>query len=145
MKTLHLTGIKRVLNEAAQKRLDEYHDKNDYSEPKDENGMTLEKYYDLGLSPPKDLVDKSEDYLEFDLDSDYDAFEVPILINMRDFTMCIEDEEEGSIVYLKNKNNIYVLEDTDEIYSQIWWNDRTWWEKAKQKYNEIKNKFKTKK
>lgn len=147
MKRLFLTGIKRVLNEEAQKRLDAFEDEDDYAEPTDENGRNAEWYQDLGLPVPDSLKRSAQEYLQFDLEKDYDEYEVDITISMKNFVMAVDHEEYGSTVYLSNGNNVEVIEDNSDINAQIWWNSRSKWEIFKEnvqnKYKKVINRLST--
>lgn len=134
MKILHLTTIRRVLNEAAQKRLDEFDDYDEDEEPVDEHGRNAQWYEDVGMRVPQDLIDKKKEFLEFDLDEDYDEYKVSVNINLDDFSMMIDNFDYGSVVYLKSGTNLEVIEETDDIYNQIKSLNKTIWEKIKSIY-----------
>lgn len=147
MKRLFLRSLKRELNEAAQKKLDEYRNQSD-EEPTDEEGRTLSWFEDMNIRPPKSLLDKQKQFdegLELDLEEDYDWFEVDITINQDQFEMVEDDIEEGSIVHLKSGKYLEVIEDSGDINAQIWYNNRSTWEKIKEWYYIQKNKFNNKK
>lgn len=147
MQRLFLTAIKRVLNEDAQKRLDAFDDEDYDEEPRDEHGRTAEFYTDLNLPIPESLKNKQSDFIKFDLEKDYDTYEIDVIVNMNDFVMVVDDEEFGSTVYLSNGNNIQILEDSADINAQIWWNTRSRWQRFKDWvegiYNIIKKKIST--
>lgn len=138
-----------MLNEEAQKRLEAFEDEEGYSEPKDENGRNSEWYEDLGLPVPDSLKKLPQDYIQFDLEKDYDSYDVDITINMKEFVMAIDHEEFGSTVYLSDGSNVEVVEDNDDINAQILWNTRSRWEIFKEwiekKYKKVINKLSTNK
>lgn len=132
MKRLYLTATKRVLNESAQKRLDEFN----YDEPTDSEGRSADWYADMNLPIPKDL--KQSEHIEFDPDTDYDEYEVDVIINLEDFTMAVDEEEYGSTIYLKSGHNIFVIQDTEDINAQIWYYNRGIIQKIKELVNKLK-------
>lgn len=133
MKLLYLTGFKRVLNEAAQKRLDDFEDSDEYEQPKDEYGRTAEFYLDQNISIPPELKEnKSSDLLKFDLEKDYDEYEIEVVVNLDQFVMCVDDEEEGCTIYLNSGHNVFVLEQAIDVTTQIWGHSRSNWEKFKE-------------
>lgn len=146
MKRLFLTGIKRVLNEEAQKRLDEFDDEDYDDEPVDEYGRNAQWYDEAQIPIPESLKDKRKDYLQFDIENDYDAYLIDITVNEAKFVMAVDHEDEGSTVYMSNGTVIEVVEDTLEINGQIWWNNRNLWQKfsdwCEGIYSIIKKKFK---
>jgi len=101
----------------------------------------------MNLRPPKELEEASKssaDSIRFELDKDYDFFEVDCMIRLSDYVMSIDDAEGGSLVYLKNGLHVSVLEDTDDIVAQIYYLNRSIWEKLKEWVNIKINKFKQK-
>lgn len=146
MKLLYLTMYRRVLNEEAQKRLDDYEDE-DYIEVRDEHGRTSEWYEEAGIPIPPDLLRREKEMnkgLEFE-DADYDDVYAECAIRPEEITMFTGTADGDSVVYLKNGTYVNVEEDTDEIGAQLWWLNRNWWEKLKEQVTIIKNKFKTNK
>ena len=145
MKRLFLTAIKRVLNEDAQKRLDAFDDEDYDEEPRDEHGRTAEFYTDLNLPIPESLKNKQSDFIKFDLEKDYDTYEIDVTVNMDDFVMVVDNEEFGSVLYLSNGSSIEIIEDSADINAQIWWNTRSRWQRfrdwAEGVYNIIKKKI----
>jgi len=147
LKQLFLTVEQKVLNEAAQKRLDLFEEEGeDFIEPRDSSGRSAEDYDSLGLPPSKELreLEKTQtNSIRFDLEKDYDFYETDCIIRMSDYVMCIDDPEGGSVVYLKNGLNVEVLEESDDILAQIWYQNRSWWEKLKEFINKYKQKSTT--
>jgi len=147
MKQLFLTVEQRVLNDAAQKKLDDFEASDDYEEPRDSSGRSREDYESLAMRPSKELEElekKVVNTLRFDAEKDYDYFETPCMIRLSDYSACIDDVEGGSTIYLHNNLKIEVLEDSDDVAAQIWYHSRGWWEvmleKAEQKIKSIFNK-----
>jgi len=150
MKFLYLTALRRELNEAAQKRLDEFEDGEDnYEAPKDHNGNSLEFYIENNLKAPDYLKEasKNSEYIQFDLDEDYDVYQVDVIVKLDQFSMAIDDAEGGCVVYLENATNVQVLETAEEVEFQVRYHSRNNWEIFKDyievKYNRIKNKLKS--
>jgi len=145
LKQLYLTVEQKVLNEAAQQRLDQFEDgEDDYTEPRDSSGRSADDYESLGLPPSKELIELEKtqtNSIRFDLEKDYDFYETDCVIRMSDYVMCIDSVDGGSVVYLKNGLNVEVLEESDDILAQIWYQNRSWWEKIKEW---AENKFKQK-
>jgi len=141
LKKLYLTSVKRILNDAAQKRLDEFEAQDDYNSPKDDYGRDYGWYMEAGIPVPKELEDQSKDYIDFK-DEDYDEFEADAIIRQSDFLMAIDDIEYGSTVYLLNGITVSVFEDAETINMQIWYNDLKWYERLKLKIEELINKLK---
>lgn len=129
---------KRILTEEAQKRAEEFEDEY-YEEPTDSKGWTREKYNDLGMKVPQELIDKEKELskgLEFN-DEDYEDFYSECAIKPSQIIMTIEDADGGTTIYLKNGIYVSVEEDVDEVQAQMWRVNRSWWEKA---VSAVKNK-----
>lgn len=100
-----LTRIKRVFTPEAEQRYEEFQEEvslRDVEPPKDENGYTAQYYEDMGLPIPEELLlkSKNEDYIEFDLDTDYVIQETSITINTN-FIVDMEDVSQDE-TYLGN-------------------------------------------
>lgn len=133
MKFIHLTGLRKELNEEAQRRLDEWEGDN-YEEPVDSDGKNREFYESMGIPVPKEILDKEKN-LEKDItftEEDYDSHAVEVLINLDSFSMCIDTIDDEGIVFLKDGTYCNVLETKQEIYDQIKWETRSFWNKFKQ-------------
>lgn len=146
MKFIYLTGLRKELNEVAQKRLDDWEGES-YEEAVDSDGRSREYFENLGIKVPKEITDKEKN-LDDDItftDEDYDEFEVDVVINIEDFSMSIDTTEDTATIYLKNGMFVNTLENSSEINGQIWWITRTPWEKIQNYWKELINKFKIKK
>lgn len=148
MKFLYLSALRRELNEAAQKRLDAFEDGEDnYEAPKDHNGNSLEFYIENNLKAPDYLKEasKNSEYIQFDLDEDYDVYQVDVIVKLDQFSMAIDDAEGGCVVYLQNATNVQVLETAEEVEFQARYHSRSNWQVIidyiKTEYKRIRNKF----
>jgi hypothetical protein len=120
MKVIKLTGIRKELNEAAQKRLNEFEEGyNEFEEPKCSNGKTAEYYENLGIPIPEDLKKKMKDYIDFDEEEDYDYYNVDVFVNSDDFSMAIDDIEGSCIVFTKSGSYVAVEESAKEVVELI--------------------------
>jgi len=134
------------MTEEAEKKLEAY-EQESWEEPVDNNGKNKDYYDSLGLPAPKELIEREKNIdkgIEI-TDEDYHWFETECSIRLSKYVMCIDDAEEGSIIYLSNGTHVSVLEDSDDVNAQIWWLTRSRWEKIKEYFRTIVNKFKNKK
>lgn len=126
---IKITRLSRELNEEASKRYEKFEDEVSMrfeKEPTDENGKTLEYYKILGIDPPKDLLDKSnnEDYIEFDLEKDYNVVKRSSLINYNHIVDVDNTEGEesflgSSIISLTDGSKVLAEETIEEIQKLV--------------------------
>jgi len=129
---LFLTEVITVLNEKGEKRLN----KNSSPKKSSEPGMSLEWFLENNLKPPKHLEDQESEIDEdgfMTLNDDELEFKfLDLILDSSEFLMATNDEEGfGSTVTLKNLFTIKVEEDIDEVYGQILYNERGWFERLK--------------
>lgn len=130
---LLLTEVITVLNEKGEKRLN----KNTSNKTAtDENGRDAEWYRELNIRPPKYLEEQESEIDEdgfMKLNDDELEFKfLATIIDSSEFLMATNDEEGfGSTITLKNLFTIKVEEDIDDVYGQILYNERGWFERFK--------------
>lgn len=126
---IKITRLSRELNEEASKRYEKFEDEVSMrfeKEPTDDEGRTKQWYEDLNLPVPQDLLNKSnnEDYIEFDLEKDYNIVKRSSLINYNHITDVdnTEDEESflgSSVISLTDGSKVLAEETIEEIQKLV--------------------------
>ena len=130
---LFLTEVITVLNEKGEERL------NKNSNPKkltDDHGHSAEWYEDMNLPVPPELLNNNTDVDDdgyMSLNDDEIEYEyLDTILDYSDFMKATNHTEGfGSLVTLKNMLTFRVDEDRDEIYGQILYNERGWFERLR--------------
>lgn len=130
LKTLYLTSVITVPNEAGQARIDKAlnREKGD-----DSGGLPLSWYQDQGLRPPKD-IDRSEEAIDEDgmifLQPDELEYEFSdLVLPLKQFDCCEEHEELGSYLFTRGGKRFHIEESPEQIFQYIHVISRNWWEK----------------
>ena len=162
MKILYLNNVITIPSEEGQKRINkalEDHGSSGLEEVyRDEHGHTREFYEDVAGKVPRGFAQEEKDFYKIKMSSginedgtillmedevDYDA--KPCIINLEDFSTAIDNESIGSVIYLKDGSEIWVVESSYEIGEYIEHLHRSFWQKFveafKFYYRKIKNKI----
>lgn len=133
VKLLVLTSVTTEINEKGQKKLDKVNKKQvSFDEDNPPEG-TVEWFRKLGIKPPKDLeedtpiVDKNG-MMELEED-EVEYIHNEVIIDRSDFSTAIDTSDGLTTVYTKSGVIIDVIEDTDDIYAQIFLLDQSWFDK----------------
>ena len=120
MKILYLNNVITVPNEKGSKKIEKAITPN---KQKNSGGFPKSWYTEQNLRPPEDAED-DEDLLNEDGtillmedEVDYDA--KPCIINLQDLSTAIDNENIGSVIYLKDGSEIWVVESSYEIGEYI--------------------------
>ena len=136
MKILYLNNVITIPSEEGQKRINkalEDHGSSGLEEVyRDEHGHTREFYEDVAGKVPRGFAQEEKDFYKIKMSSginedgtillmedevDYDA--KPCIINLEDFSTVIDNENIGSVIYLKDGSEIWVMESSYEIGEYI--------------------------
>lgn len=132
MKLLYLTKVGMRPNEVGREKIEQALEKERSGGKTD--GMPLSFYIENNLRPPDDVEDDSE------IDSDgninltneeMEEFYTEAILNLEDFSMVVDEEDEGSTVYTKSGTFINVAQDSDDVYDQIEYLNRNFAEKIR--------------
>lgn len=86
---------------------------------KDQHGLSLEQYEDLGLEVPKDSSHHKKDS-ELDLDEDdIEIIESDAYFLAEDFKLVVAREDFGSTIYLKDGTSLDVAETPRKIVNKL--------------------------
>jgi hypothetical protein len=146
-KYLYLTEVVTSPNEAGEAKIKRIENG---IKPTDVNGHTIDLYIENDLRPPKELLEESEEEGISDdgmielVEDEFDYQYNNCLINLDDFMMASDDGEMGATIWLKNKLTIRVDETVELINAQIWFLNRSLWDKLKEKIQLLKEKIKSK-
>lgn len=145
-KILVLTKVETRPNEAGQKRIDDAVEKEKKGNSGDveEQGLPKQWYIEQNLKPPAGLKNESEiseDGLMFLEPNELEEVLFEILIDLASFDTCEDDDMEGSLITLKNRRTFSVLEDSEQVYAQIYVLNQTWEERLQDRIQIFINKF----
>jgi hypothetical protein len=85
---------------------------------KDSNGKDLSFYEELGITPPDELLDSNDDYIEIK-EEDYDEVRSESRIRPEQITFMVNEEKKGSTIYLEIDYKLTVEETVEEIEEKI--------------------------
>ncbi len=148
-KILILTCVSTEVNEKGQERLNKIKSKPAYDEDNPPEGSAA-WFANLGLRPPKDLEEEedeidSEGYIELKED-ELEYIHNEVILERNDFSFAVDSEDGLTVVYTKHGAVLDVLEDTDNIYTQLHMIDQSvleyWWEEVKYRAKKIFKKEK---
>lgn len=146
-KILVLTKVETRPNEVGQKRIDDAVEKEKNGDNGDsgEQGFSRQWYIDQNLRPPAGIPNESEiseDGLIFLQPDELEEVSFGMLLDLASFDTCEDDDMDGSLITLKNRRTFSVLEDTEQVYAQIYVLNETWWERLQDRIQIFINKFK---
>lgn len=119
MKLLYLNSVITVPSEKGEKRIAQA---KKGGVKTDENGKNADWYEDMGLKIPEHLLqndDVDQDGMIFLKDDEFEFDFVDCIVRLDDFSTCIDNQEIGSIIYLKDGSDIWVEETCEEIFYYI--------------------------
>lgn len=128
---IKLTRLKRVLTEEAEQKLQEFEEEvslRDIKPPVDDEGRTAQWYEDMNMKVPEDLLlrTNNEDYLELDLEDDYNIIETVYYVNKNDIIE-IEDVSKDdaylgdTFLTLDNNITVNIKENINQVILSIFW------------------------
>lgn len=131
-KHLFLTCVSTVANEKGEERVNKALSSD---VKRDENGLTREQYEDLGIPVPRELLDSSSEIDEDGMielkEDEIDYLFDDIILELSEFACAIDNQLTGTTtVYTKSNLSLTVEETTDEIFSQIYLLNQSWFDKC---------------
>jgi hypothetical protein len=139
-KILVLTKVETRPNEIGQKKIDDAVAK---QKEADEDGLTEDFYDRLGITPSgKHKSDIDANGMLFLEENELEEVMFGMLLDLASFDTCEDDDMEGSLITLKNRRTFSVLEDTEQVYAQIYVLNQTWYERLQDRIQIFINKFK---
>ena len=88
---------------------------------KDQHGLSIEQYEDLGILIPEDSIHHSstfEEEVEFD-DEDIEIIKSPAYFLAEDFKLVVARDDFGSTLYLKDNYTLDVMETPRQIINKL--------------------------
>lgn len=85
---------------------------------KDEYGRTAEWYEEAGMPVPDDLLEQQDEQEEI-TEEDWDRFTADCYIDPTQIVLMVDNHDEGSTIYFKDKFDITVEETVEEIIKLI--------------------------
>jgi hypothetical protein len=140
-KLLVLTKVEMQPNEIGQEKIDNAVAK---QREDDEDGLDEDFYDRLGITPrgkQKSEIIDGQMYLE---PEEMEEVMYSMILDLASFDTCEDDDLEGSTITLKNRRTFSVLEDSNEVYAQIYVLNQSWWEKIQDRITLLKIKIKNK-
>jgi len=128
---LFLTVISTEINEKGKIKVQKA---NNIKEPTDERGWTKEKYEDLGIPVPQELLNQESTFsLNGDIELQEGEFEYvydELILERSDFSSALDTKDGFTQVSTKQGLIYDVIENTDMIFEQIYLIDQNWFEKV---------------
>ena len=134
MKLMYLNSVLVVPSEAGQKKIEKALKKNKLESKKDQYGRTKENYEDLGMEIPKELLENDEIFngisedgtiLLKDEEMEYEFMDC--IINLKDFSTAIDNQQIGCVIYTQQGDEIHVVEEVEDVFSYITYLTRPWY------------------
>lgn len=85
---------------------------------KDSNGKDLSFYEELGITPPDELLENENDYIEIK-EEDYNEVKTESRIRPEQISFMVNEEKKGSTIYLEIDYKLTVEETVEEIEEKI--------------------------
>lgn len=109
MKLLYLTSVLAIPNELGEQKI---------KEATDDDGGHID-YESLGIRAPKGKPTVDEDGNIRLLEHEVEYTGVGCILNLDEFSSCVNNEKLGSVVYTKDGGELWVFQDVEEISDYI--------------------------
>lgn len=139
-KYIYVDVISKTLNEKGRKKLEDFQNVNEFELPVDSQGKSREWYEDMGISPPKELIDRENEIqkgLHLD-ESDCDEDLEESFVSIDSIEFATNNYDGGCTIFTKGGSFLKVADDVDDVLSQIYFAQMSMWGVFKEW---IKNKF----
>ena len=121
MKFIKVTVLSSFLSPEGEKKMIGIGDDVKSINKKDQHGLSIEQYEDLGIPIPEDS-NHHKSSIEEDIELGYDDIEIiksPAYFLAEDFKLVVAREDFGSTIYLKDNYTLDVMETPRQIVSKI--------------------------
>lgn len=134
-KHLFLTCVSTVANEKGEERVNKALGNESFGVKRDEYGRSAEDYESMNMPVPKELLDSSSEIDEDGMielkEDEIDYLFDDIILELSEFACAIDNQLTGTTtVYTKSNLSLTVEESTDEIFSQIYLLNQSWFDKC---------------
>lgn len=109
MKLLYLTSVLAVPNELGEQKI---------KEATEDDGGHID-YESLGIRAPKGKASIDENGNIALLEHEVEYTGVSAILNLDEFSSCVDNEKLGSVVYTKDGGELWVFQDVEEISDYI--------------------------
>ena len=114
MNLIKVTVVSSFLSEKGEKKIGGVSEIN----KKDQHGLSLEQYEDMGLPVPPDSSYHKNEEVDLD-DDDIEIIQSDAYFLAEDFKLVVAREDFGSTVYLKDSITLDVLETPRQIFNKL--------------------------
>ena len=121
MKFIKVTVLSSFLSPEGEKKMIGIGDDVKSINKKDQHGLSIEQYEDMGIPIPEDSThhtDNLEEDIEFG-DEDIEIIKSPAYFLAEDFKLVVARDDFGSTIYLKDNYTLDVMESPRQVISKI--------------------------